>query len=166
MSQDPDNGPDLRGFLEAAGRSLSEAQGELVGEAIRTPALAISNAELEVKAAVAQKADGTLSLQTVSVEDLRRGGIDASLLSLLRVSYVAMASEAASPPPVRNPVDIVKDIRQRPDIASLENILGPLDVDPVFVPDRGRWLVAVRDPTGRLVREVTLSDEPEEGSDT
>ncbi len=157
------NGPDLRGFIEAAGRSLSDAQGELVGDALRTPALAISEAELEVRAAVAQGADGKLSLQTLSAEEVRRGGVNASLLSTLRVNYVAVASEAVAPPAVRNPVDIVKGVRERQDIVTLDRILGGLDVDPVFVPDRSRWLVAVRDPQGRLVRELVLPDE--EGGD-
>ncbi len=165
VPEGPTNGPDLRGFLEAAGRSLSEAQGELVGEALRPTALAISEADLEIKAAVAQGTGGTLVLQTLSVEEVKRGGVDASLLSTLRLSYVAVASEAAGAPAQRSSVDISETVRARPDIAALDRILGGLKVDPVFVPDRRRWLVAVRDAEGRLVRELILHDEPEEGSD-
>jgi hypothetical protein len=164
-AETPANGPDLRGFLEAAGRSLSEAQGELVGEALRPTAVAISEAQLEVKAAVAQGPDGTLSLQTLSVEEVKRSGVDASLLSTLRISYVAVPSEAAGLPAVQTPADISETVRARPDIAALDRILGGLVVDPIFVPDRSRWLVAVRDPEGRLVRELILPDQPEEGDD-
>lgn len=158
MTQSNDK-PGLQGFLEAAGRSLSGAQGQLVGEALETPALAISDAELEVKAAVAQGADGSLSLQTFSAAEVRRGGVNASLLSTLRVSYVAVASEASAPPAVRNPVEVAEGVREMPDIVALGRILGRLEVDPVFVADRGRWLVSVRDAQGRLVRELILPDE-------
>ena len=44
---------DLGGFLEAAGRSLVDAQGSLTGDLVDLPpAVAISEAELELKAAV------------------------------------------------------------------------------------------------------------------
>ena len=61
-----ENGADLKGFLEAAGRSLADAQGALAGDVADIPAaVAISEAELEVKATM-EGAQGSVVLQPVT----------------------------------------------------------------------------------------------------
>jgi hypothetical protein len=159
---------DLRGFLEAAGKSLTEAQGTLTGDSILTPsALAISEAELEVKAAVTQQAGGKLALQTLSMESLRTG-IDPGLVSTVHIRYVAVAAEATKGPgtpggPKRVSEEITKLVTARADIAALTKIVGKLVIVPVFVPETRRWLVVARDQAGRVLRELILADDPDPG---
>ena len=160
---------DLRGFLEAAGKSLSEAQGTLTGEAMPAPStLAISDVELEVKATFTQQAGGKLALQTLSMESLR-SGIEPGLVSTVRIRYVAVASEVAKGPvrpvgPKRPPADIIKTVKARADIAALTRILGKLEILPAFVPERQRWLVVVRDQEGGVLRELIVPDDQPGGS--
>ena len=159
----------MRGFLEAAGKSLTEAQGTLTGESILAPsALAISEAELEVKAAFTQQAGGKLALQTLSMESLR-SGIEPGLVSTVHIRYVAVAADAAKGPvitggPKRVPEEITKLVAVRADIAALSKILGKLVITPVFVPETRRWLVMARDQEGRVLRELVVPDDPDAGS--
>lgn len=156
-----ETGADLGGFLEAAGRSLADAQGSLAGDVADIPAaVAISEAELEVKAAVGRRADGTLELETISTQDMRRGSITPGLLSTVRVHYVAVAADTlTTAPPNRTPEDVIDGVRDRDDVAVLDKILGGLVYDAVFVPAGKRWLVTARDAEQRLVREVLVPDE-------
>ena len=164
MDRDPAAAPDLRGFLEAAGRSLGEAQGALAGEVLaQRPVVAISDAELDIKAVLDAGADGKLALQTVSAADVRQGGIDPALLSSVRIRYVAVAGEPAAVAPTRRPAEVVEEVRARPDVLRLTEILGDLQMEATFVPERRSWLVTALDPQGRLVREVVLPDEVEGG---
>jgi hypothetical protein len=153
---------DLGGFLEAAGKSLSDAQGALGGELVDLPpAIAIAEAELEVKAAVQRRADGTVVVETISTQDMRSGAITPGLLSTIRIQYVAVAADTLTPPseqPTRTPKDVIDDVRAREDVVVLDRILGGLAYEAVFVPGR-RWLVTARDPEGRLVREVLVTEE-------
>jgi len=158
--------PDLRDFLEAAGRSLADAQGALVGDVLPVPpAVGISEAELEVKAAMGQGTGGTLSIQPLSATDLRSGGISPGLVSTVRVRFVATAGElgAAATAPQRSATEVADSVRQREDVVALKNILGEIEVEPVYVAERQRWLVTARDPEGRVVREVVVADRPVEG---
>ena len=162
MDREESAAPELRGFLEAAGRSLADAQGALTGEVlVQRPALAISDAELDVKAALGTNPDGTVSLQTLSATDLRRGGIDPALLSSVRVRYVAVAGDlaVAGAGPTRTPDEVIDTVRGRPDLERLREILGDVRLEAEFVPESRRWLVTARDPDGRLVRELVLPDE-------
>lgn len=156
--------PDLRAFLETAGRSLADAQGTLAGDALpsRSTALAISDAELEVKAAVAQTATGALALQTVDIAQAQKGGIDAALLSTVRIRYVAVAGETAVVPPKRNIAEVKGAVLKQRDVANLDRILGGLKVEAAFLPDQRRWLVTAHDPQGRVVREIVVPDDVEE----
>ena len=153
---------DLGGFLEAAGRSLSDAQGALVGDIVEIPAaIAISEAELEIKGTVDRDPAGKLVLQTISTRTIQRGGITPGLLSTVRIRYVAVAEDtlvAPSQRPTRTAGDVIKDVRTRADVAALDKILGGLDYQAVFVPTTQRWLVTARDPQARLVREVVVPD--------
>lgn len=153
---------ELGGFLEAAGKSFSDAQGALAGELIDLPpAVAIAEAELELKAAVQRRTDGTVVLETISTQDMRSGAITPGLLSTIRVQYVAVAADTVAAPsqqPTRTPKDAIDDVRGREDVAVLDRILGGLRYEAVLVPGK-RWLVTARDADERLVREVLVPDE-------
>lgn len=153
---------DLGGFLEAAGKSFADAQGALAGEiADLPPAVAIAEAELELKAALQRRTDGTVVLETISTQDMRSGAITPGLLSTIRVQYVAVAADSLAPPserPTRTPKDAIDVVRGRDDVAALDRILGGLEYEAVYVPGR-RWLVTARDAERRLVREVLVPDE-------
>ncbi len=162
----PTNEADLRGFLEAAGRSLTEAQGALGGGLEQRPAaLVIANAELEVKTALKADSGGGLTVQPISAEDLARANIDAAALSTVRVSFVATAPDlTAQSAPARQPEEVADEVRKRPDVAQLDRILGGLTVDAIYIPRSQRWLVTAQDPKGRVVREVVLPDTQEGGA--
>lgn len=153
---------ELGGFLEAAGKSFSDAQGALAGELVDLPpAVAIAEAELELKAAVQRRTDGTVVLETISTQDMRSGAITPGLLSTIRVQYVAVAADTVAAPsqqPSRTPKDVIDDVRVREDVAVLDRILGGLRYEAVFVPGK-RWLVTARDADERLVRELLVPDE-------
>jgi hypothetical protein len=156
-----DEGADLRGFLEAAGRSLADAQGTLGGDVADIPAaIAISEAELEVKAAIGRR-DGAVVLQPVTIEDARQGAIPVGVLSTVRIRYVAVAEDTLAAPsrrPTRTAEEVVREVRARDDVARLDKILGGLVYDPVFVPETQRWLVTAKDPEDRVVRQVVVAD--------
>ncbi|MGH2995128.1 MAG: hypothetical protein ACRDN6_12450 [Gaiellaceae bacterium] len=161
MAAEP--GADLTGFVEAAGRSLADAQGALAGELVDVPtAVAISEAELEVKATVGNAAGGGVLLQPVSSETARQGGITPGLLSTIRIRYVAVVEDTLVPPserPTRTPDKVIDDVKGREDVAALDKILGGLAYEATFVPHTRRWLVTARDSDARLVREVVVADE-------
>ena len=154
--------PGLGGFLEAAGRSLADAQGALAGEQLDVPSsIAIAEAELEVKATVERSAGGALALRTISSADLTKGGIAPGLVSTVRIRYVAVADDALAAPserPARTPGAVIDDVRKRADVASLDRILGGLSFEATFVPKTERWLVTARDAESRVVREVVVVD--------
>lgn len=155
-------GADLTGFLEAAGRSLADAQGTLAGEIVDIPAsVAISEAELEVKATVDRDGTGQLVLQTISTQAIQSGGLTPGLLSTVRIRYVAVAEDtlvAPSERPTRTPTEVIEEVKGREDVIVLDKILGGLAYEAVFVPTTERWLVTARDPGARLVREVVVPD--------
>ena len=155
------NEADLTGFLEAAGRSLAEAQGALAGEVADVPsAVAISEAELEVKATV-DRSEGGVVLQPVTSDDARQGAITPGMLSTVRIRYVAVSEDTLAAPsqqPTRPPGEVIDDVRTREDVVALDRILGGLTYEAVFVPATERWLVTARDPEARLVREVVVPD--------
>ena len=156
-----ENGADLSGFLEAAGRSLAEAQGALAGDVADIPAaVAISEAELEVKATM-EGAQGAVRLQPVTSEDARQGAITPGMLSTVRIRYVAVTEDtlvAPSEQPTRSAATVIEEVSAREDVAVLDKILGGLTYEAVFVPTTQRWLVTAKDPEERLVREVVVPD--------
>lgn len=153
---------ELGGFLEAAGRSLTDAQGTLGGGVSDVPtAVAIAQAELEVKATVSRGADGSLRIETLSAQDIRSGKIAPGVLSTVRVQYVAVPGDGLTAPsrqPGQTPGAVIDRVRAREDVAALDRILGGLAFDAVFVPP-GRWLVTAIDAEQRVVREVLVPDE-------
>ena len=158
---------DLGAFLKSAGQSLSEAQETLVAGLELPTRMVLSNAEMEIKVSVSSDAQGHMTIQPVSAQDIRRGGIEPGVLSTLRVSFTGPIGEA--PPTAtmqvgakRNPIEVIDEVHKYTDITELEKVLGRLDIQPSYVPDKKRWLVSVRDPDGRIVRELVLPDEIEE----
>jgi len=158
----PETGADLGGFLEAAGRSLVDAQDSLAGGLVDIPpAVAISEAGLEVKAAMVRRADGAVALELISAQDMRSGNITPGLLSTVRVQYVAVAADTVVPPseqPTKTPKDVIDGVRSREDVAALDKILGGLVFEASFVAGQRRWLVTAKDAEQRLVREVIVPD--------
>lgn len=152
---------ELPQFLEAAGRSFAEAQAALAGRAGLDTTLAISEAELEIKAAL-QSTDKGLRLQTISTADIRQGGVQPAALSTLKVRFVALGEPATvtADKPARGRQDVAKEVDRRPELAGIKQIFSRLDIDPVFIPEGRRWLVTVRDPDGRTLRELVVPDDP------
>jgi hypothetical protein len=151
---------DLEQFLEAAGRSLSSAQGSLTEGLDLSSNLVVSDAQLEVKAALNSDEQGRLAVKTISSQDISQGGIDPGLISTMQINYVAAAGDPQpeASKPKRSPAEVVKEVRTQQDVVAIGRILGNLTYDATFVSDKKRWLVTVRDPRGRLVRESILSD--------
>ncbi len=157
-----EGGADLTGFLEAAGRSLADAQGGLPGEVSQIPSVvAIAEAELEVKATIERMAAGGVALQPVSSSDARRADISPGLLSTVRVRYVTTTEDSLVAPadrPTRTADKVIEEVRRREDVNVLGKILGGLIFDATFVPHTQRWLVTAKDPEDRLVREIVVPD--------
>lgn len=158
-----DDGADLTGFFEAAGRSLADAQGGLPGEISQIPSVvAIAEAELEVKATIERTATGGVALQPVSSSDARQADISPGLLSTVRVRYVTTTEDTLVGPadgPTRTADKVIEEVRRREDVKVLGTILGGLTFDATFVPPTKRWLVTAKDPEDRLVREIVVPDE-------
>jgi hypothetical protein len=152
---------DLGGFLEAAGRSLGDAQEALVGDISDVPtSVAISTAELEAKVGFSRAADGSLLLDTVSVADIAKGGIEVGALSTVKVQFAAVAEEAVTPGPrpTKTAPEVIDAVKKRPDVVVLDRILDGLRFEAVFVPPTRRWLVRATDAQERVVREVLVPD--------
>lgn len=153
---------DLGGFLEAAGRSLADAQGALAGEIVDVPtAVAISEAELEVKATVDRTPGGGILLQPITSQEARQGAVKPELLSTVRIRYVAVTEDTVAGPsgrPTRRPRQVIDEVRGRDDVAALDKILGGLTYDALFIPTTRHWLVTAKDPDERPVREVLVPD--------
>lgn len=80
---------DLETFLRTAGQSFTDAQKALVPGLDVSVNMMLSNAELELKVAVASDASGKMSIRPISSADLARGDIDPALVSTLRISFVS-----------------------------------------------------------------------------
>lgn len=158
----PDN-IELGDFLEAAGRSLGDAQDSLLSGLNLSTNMILNNADIEVKVLV-DSVNGKISIKPVSAEDLRVGSIDPGLLSTLRISYVSTIEEpveemaAPTVESVKDPAQLIDQVLNRKDIQKLAAARGELQVKPTFVAERQRWLVSVEDKSGRVLREIVLPD--------
>lgn len=148
---------DLRDFLEAAGASLGDAQGSLTAGTGLPTAMALSEAELEVKAAVQHSAAG-VQLRTLTSDEVARGAVQPAAVSTVRVRYVAVAGEPAGGAPSKSADTVIRTVRRDADLKRLEKILGGLDYTAGFEPSSGSWVVRALDADGRLVREVLIAD--------
>ena len=158
----PDPGEaDLRQFLETAGRSLADAQGALAGEVVDIPtAVAISEAELEVKATLDRK-DGSVILQPVTAMRHARAGFPRAWCRRFEFAtslWRRTRSLAPSERPSQTPEKVVDEVRSREDVARLDKIMGGLTYEAGFVPSTKRWVVTARDQEDRPVRHVLVPD--------
>lgn len=87
------NDIDLETFLKSAGQSFTDAQRALVPGLDVPVNMMLSNADLELKVAVSSNAQGKMSIRPISSDEITRGGIDAGLLSTIRVSFVSSIGE-------------------------------------------------------------------------
>ena len=154
---------ELGDFLEAAGKSLGEAQNSLLSGLHLSTNMILNNADIEVKVLV-DSANGKISIKPISSEDLRVGSIDPGLLSTLRISFISTVEEpieeTISPAveSVKAPSQLIEEVLNRKDIQKLASTRGELQVKPTFVAERKRWLVSVEDTSGKVLREIVLPD--------
>jgi len=151
--------PGLADFVAAAGAGLGAAQTDLVGPLGEVPtSMALSEAELEVKATLSTGADGKVGLQPISAAQIAKGTLPVGLVSTVRVRYVPVALDTPVGAPGKQPVAVVSEVRGRDDVKRLEKIFGELRYDATFVPGRASWLVEARDLGGRSVRQLLVAD--------
>jgi hypothetical protein len=122
--------------------------------------LVVSEAQLEVKAALSSDSHGRLAVQTISAQAVSQGGIDPGLVSTVKINFMATRGEPASDvsKPKRNSTEVVAEVSKLQDVVAMERILGSFKYDAAYVSGKERWLVTVRDPQDRLVREFILPD--------
>ena len=153
-----DPAPNFSAFIEATGQSIADAQSELTGSVLgERPTMAISEAELDLKAVVFQQ-DARLSIATISPTELRSGGIDPALLTSVRIRYVAVAESLPTQEPNRSVDEVIEEVKSDERIRRLEPILGELRYDATFVANRQSWLITVVDNEERTIRSVVLPD--------
>ncbi len=147
-------------FLTAAGRSFGDAQNALTEGLDLAANLVVSEAQLEVKAALNADVQGGLAVQTISAQAISQGGIDPGLVSTVKINFTATRGEPASDitQPKRTSTEVVEEVSKRQDVVAMEKILGNFKYDAAYVSGKERWLVTVRDPQDRLVREYILPD--------
>lgn len=154
---------DLQAFLELAGNSLAGAQGTLNQGAALQSDIVLESAELEAKVMLNTSPDGRLSVAPISSRDLVASRFNTAGISTLRINFLATALDTSPgssfQKPARTTDDVIKEVRDRPDVASLAKILGDLTINAAYEPKSKRWLVTASDNRDRIVREVVIHDE-------
>jgi len=157
----------VQNLLSEVGKAVIQAQSEIRKQQLETPApaggmrtaVSISEAEIEVKMLFA--GDGAAAtIQPVSAGQSRLNELNPGILSTLRARVVAVPDEEVKPP-LRKPSEIADSIRKRADITRLAKIIGDVEVEPQFIPSANKWLVDVRDSSGKVVRSLQVPDEAE-----
>jgi hypothetical protein len=163
VQRSSDEGLDLQAFLAGAGQSLSGAQSALGAPASLQSEFVLSSAELDAKVTLAADQTGKLFVQPLSSRDAQRATLHADAISTLRINFVATAGgddALGGAAPSRPATEVIDEIRTRPDVVALQEILGGLTLDATYVSKTQQWLVTARDPKGRIVREVIAPDAP------
>lgn len=163
----------LSSLVGGAGVSLGLAQSDLGFGAGLTSTMVMSEASLEIKAAVSQTSSGELVIEPLSSAHLA-GNLNPMAVSTVKVNFVATASSLDLPAPVTSPagtgsgtpgtpgrIPVSRDkalsiFREQADLKSLEKVLGPLEVKTQLVPNTGQWVLSATDASGRLVREQII----------
>ena len=154
---------ELGSFLELTGKSLAEAQNSLLAGLNVSSNMVLNNADIEIKVTVGSEA-GKVVVKPVSAEEIRLGPIDPGLLSTLHISYVSTLEEPiqqpkpAAAPSVKTSSKVVEEVLARKDVQRLATSKGNLQVKPVFVAEKNRWLVTVEDTQGKVVKELIVPD--------
>jgi hypothetical protein len=154
----------LGALLGHAGAALTSAQTDLGLGVGLASGMVMSEATLEIKAAVSRSSTGELEIEPLSSTHLA-GALNASAVSTIRVNFVATAATPAvasnpggSTVPAKSKDQIIQDFRQHEDLQALAKVLGPLEVQATFVPGSKRWMVNAVDAAGHLVREQLVAD--------
>jgi hypothetical protein len=89
-----EQGAELGGFVEAAGRSLETSQRQLLGEErpAGETAMALAEVELEVKATL-DHSGAEMRLLPIARREAAAGAVAAETISTLRLRYVAVPWE-------------------------------------------------------------------------
>jgi len=153
----------LAAFVEAAGADLADAQGSIAGANLATTAMAVSEAVLEARVALATRTDGSVAVETVDRKTMQSLGDGARHLSTLTVNFVALTAPSeqttATSAPKMSRDDVVGTVAARSDVQRLACILGPLNFDAVHVPEAFGWWVSVTDELGRPVRQIMVKED-------
>ena len=168
MASSTTSSAQLGALAGLAGGSLSTAQGALGQGADLNSAMVMSEATLEIKAAVSRASNGELLIEPISTSHLA-GQLNAAAISTVRLSFVATASEAGSSAPSRSGTESTSGgtsrltreqalavFQAQDDVQRLEKIIGPFELRTQVVPSTGQWIVQATDPAGRVVREQLI----------
>jgi hypothetical protein len=171
MATSTTNTAQLGAFVGLAGGSLSSAQHQLGQGVDLNSTMVMSEAVLEIKAAIGRSGSGELLVEPLSTAQLA-GQLNAAAISTLRLNFVATASEvpalaSTSPAPtgstgtVQLPPRMTRDqalaaFQAQADVQRLEQLIGPFALRTELVPSTGHWLVQASDPAGRIVREQLI----------
>lgn len=161
------SGAQLGALAGLAGGSLSAAQGQLGQGVDLSSAMVMSEAALEIKAAIGRTASGELLVEPLSSAHLA-GQLNAAAISTVRLNFVATASEVPVTPPSASgtptgstPPRFTREqalavFAAQDDVQRLEKLIGPFELRTQFVSGSGQWIVQAVDPAGRLVREQII----------
>jgi hypothetical protein len=170
MSATAPKGAQLGTLTGLAGGALSAAQGELGLGADLSSTMVLSEAALEIKAAIGQTKSGELLVEPLSSAHLA-ARLEAAAISTLRLSFVATASEMGAQlpaPPSGGGTGAAPGLARltreqalaifgaQEDVQRLEKLLGPFELRTHAVALTGQWIVQATDPAGRVVREQLI----------
>lgn len=167
MASSTTSGARLSALAGLAGGSLSSAQGQLGQGVDLSSTMVMSEAALEIKAAIGRTANGELLVEPLSSAHLA-GQLNAAAISTVRLQFVATASEvpavqtpaagadAGNAPPRMTREQAIAAFAAQDDVQRLEKLIGPFELQTQFVAGSGHWIVQAVDPSGRLVREQLI----------
>lgn len=168
MATSTTNSARLGAFVGLAGGSLSTAQQQLGQGVDLSSSMVMSEAVLEIKAAVGRTASGELTVEPLSTAQLA-GQLNSAAISTVRLNFVATALEAptgtvapapspggGSVPPRLTREQALAKFQGQADVQRLEKLLGPFELRTELVAGTGHWLVLASDPAGRIVREQLI----------
>lgn len=170
MATSTTNGTQLGALAGLAGGSLTAAQGELGVGVNLSSAMVMSEAALEIKAAIGRTSSGELLIEPLSTA-LLVGQLNAAAISTVRLNFVATATD----PPVSGDTasggttgstsgglphftreQALAVFQAQADVQRLEKLIGPFNLHAQAVPATGQWIVQATDPAGRIVREQLI----------
>lgn len=169
MATSTTNGTQLGALAGLAGGSLSTAQGELGVGVDLSSAMVMSEAALEIKAAIGRASNGELLIEPLSTAQLV-GQLNAAAISTVRLNFVATSTEPSAPgdsttggtgstpgglPRFTREQALAVFLAQK-DVQRLEKLIGPFELHTQMVAATGQWIVQATDPAGRVVREQLI----------
>ncbi len=174
MATSSTSGAQLGALAGLAGGSLSVAQGELGLSTDLNSAMVMSEAVLDIKAAISRAGNGELLIEPMSSAHLV-GQLNVAAISTVRLNFVATASDApiaaasaatgvgttgtTGTPTVGSRFtreQALAVFQAQDDVKRLEKLIGPFELRTQTVPSTGQWIVQATDPAGRIVREQLI----------